>query len=102
MRLQSPAAASAQRLLGLLLLLLLQLRAPSSASEIPKTKQKALLRQREVVDLVSAGSRAAQSRQQRGQGVSPAVVSVWWGGGGSHGEAGVWVGGGWRAVCTAE
>lgn len=62
MSLQSPAAASAQRLLGLLLLLLLQLRAPSSASEIPKAKQKALLRQREVVDLVSAGSQAGQSR----------------------------------------
>ncbi|KAJ8781460.1 collagen triple helix repeat-containing protein 1 [Balaenoptera ricei] len=51
MRLQGPATASPQRLLGLLLLLLLQLRAPSSASETPKGKQKALLRQREVVDL---------------------------------------------------
>lgn len=52
MRPQGPAA-SPRRLLGLLLLLLLQLRAPSSASETPKGKQKALLRQREVVDLVS-------------------------------------------------
>uniref|UniRef100_A0A7N5JS32 Collagen triple helix repeat containing 1 n=1 Tax=Ailuropoda melanoleuca TaxID=9646 RepID=A0A7N5JS32_AILME len=51
MRPHGPAAASPQRLLGLLLLLLLQLRAPSSASETPKGKQKALLRQREVVDL---------------------------------------------------
>ncbi|ELK08622.1 Collagen triple helix repeat-containing protein 1 [Pteropus alecto] len=51
MRLHGPAAVSAPWLLGLLLLLLLQLRAPSSASEIPKGKQKALLRQREVVDL---------------------------------------------------
>ncbi|CAD7688472.1 unnamed protein product [Nyctereutes procyonoides] len=54
MRPQGPAAASPPRLLGLLLLLLLlllQLRAPSSASETPKGKQKALLRQREVVDL---------------------------------------------------
>ncbi|XP_032714438.1 collagen triple helix repeat-containing protein 1 [Lontra canadensis] len=51
MRPHGPAAVSAQRLLGLLLLLLLQLRAPSSASELPKGKQKALLRQREVVDL---------------------------------------------------
>ena len=42
-----------ERLLGLLLLLLLQLWAPSSASDTPKGKQKALLRQREVVDLVS-------------------------------------------------
>uniref|UniRef100_A0A2K5Y7T1 Collagen triple helix repeat containing 1 n=1 Tax=Mandrillus leucophaeus TaxID=9568 RepID=A0A2K5Y7T1_MANLE len=50
MRPQSPAA-SPQRLQGLLLLLLLQLPAPSSASEIPKGKQKAQLRQREVVDL---------------------------------------------------
>uniref|UniRef100_F7E4N9 Collagen triple helix repeat containing 1 n=1 Tax=Equus caballus TaxID=9796 RepID=F7E4N9_HORSE len=51
MRPQGPAAACSQRLLGLLLLLLLQLRTPSSASETPKGKQKALLRQREVVDL---------------------------------------------------
>uniref|UniRef100_A0A8B9WWP3 CTHRC1 C-terminal domain-containing protein n=1 Tax=Bos mutus grunniens TaxID=30521 RepID=A0A8B9WWP3_BOSMU len=50
MRPQGPAA-SPRRLLGLLLLLLLQLRAPSSASDTPKGKQKALLRQREVVDL---------------------------------------------------
>lgn len=86
MRPQSPAAASAQRLLGLLLLLLLQLPAPSSASEIPKAKQKALLRQREVVDLVSAGSRAGQSLRQRGQGVRPAVVCVCVGGrGGAKG-----------------
>lgn len=50
-------AASPQLLLGLslalLLLLLLQLSATSSASENPKVKQKALIRQREVVDLVS-------------------------------------------------
>lgn len=48
-------AASPQLLLGLflVLLLLLQLSAPSSASENPKVKQKALIRQREVVDLVS-------------------------------------------------
>lgn len=49
-------AASPQLQLGLflvLLLLLLQLSAPSSASENPKVKQKALIRQREVVDLVS-------------------------------------------------
>lgn len=72
MRLPGPAAASAQLLLGLLLLLLLQLRAPSSASETPKVKQKALLRQREVVDLVSVASREGQSPRQRGQGVSPA------------------------------
>ena len=52
MRPQGPAA-SPRRLLGLLLLLLLQLWAPSSASDTPKGKQKALLRQREVVDLVS-------------------------------------------------
>lgn len=71
MRLQGRAAASAQLLLGLLLLLLLQLRAPSSASETPKVKQKALLRQREVVDLVSVASREGQSPGQRGQGVSP-------------------------------
>ncbi|XP_059983658.1 collagen triple helix repeat-containing protein 1 [Lagenorhynchus albirostris] len=51
MRLQGPATGSPQRLLGLLLLLLLQLQAPSSASETPKGKQKAVLRQREVVDL---------------------------------------------------
>lgn len=50
-------AASPRLQLGLflvlLLLLLLQLSAPSSASENPKVKQKALIRQREVVDLVS-------------------------------------------------
>ena len=47
-------AAPPQLLLGLfLVLLLLQLSAPSSASENPKVKQKALIRQREVVDLVS-------------------------------------------------
>lgn len=49
-------AVSPQLQLGLflvLLLLLLQLSAPSSASENPKVKQKALIRQREVVDLVS-------------------------------------------------
>lgn len=48
-------AASPQLLLGLflVLLLLLQLSAPSSASENPKVKQKGLIRQREVVDLVS-------------------------------------------------
>uniref|UniRef100_A0A8C9E8Q0 Collagen triple helix repeat containing 1 n=1 Tax=Phocoena sinus TaxID=42100 RepID=A0A8C9E8Q0_PHOSS len=51
MRLQGPATGSPQRLLGILLLLLLQLQAPSSASETPKGKQKAVLRQREVVDL---------------------------------------------------
>uniref|UniRef100_A0A2K6SEG8 Collagen triple helix repeat containing 1 n=1 Tax=Saimiri boliviensis boliviensis TaxID=39432 RepID=A0A2K6SEG8_SAIBB len=50
MRPQGPVA-SAWLLRGLLLLLLLQLPAPSSASEIPKGKQKAQLRQREVVDL---------------------------------------------------
>ncbi|XP_060245553.1 collagen triple helix repeat-containing protein 1 isoform X2 [Meriones unguiculatus] len=45
-------AASRPRLLGLSLgLLLLLLPAPSSASENPKVKQKALIRQREVVDL---------------------------------------------------
>ena len=58
MRLQAWASAYVGRLLGLLLLLLLQLWAPSSASETSKVKQKALLRQREVVDLVSAGSSA--------------------------------------------
>lgn len=48
-------AAPPQLLLGLflVLLLLLQLSAPISASENPKVKQKALIRQREVVDLVS-------------------------------------------------
>lgn len=45
-------AASPRLLLGLSLVLLL-LPAPSSASENPKVKQKALIRQREVVDLVS-------------------------------------------------
>lgn len=48
--------ASPQLLLGLflvLLLLLLQLPSESSASENPKVKQKAQIRQREVVDLVS-------------------------------------------------
>ncbi|NP_001351741.1 collagen triple helix repeat-containing protein 1 isoform 2 precursor [Mus musculus] len=46
-------AAPPQLLLGLflVLLLLLQLSAPISASENPKVKQKALIRQREVVDL---------------------------------------------------
>lgn len=73
MRLHGPAAVSAPWLLSLLLLLLLQLRAPSSASEIPKGKQKALLRQREVVDLVSAWSWAGRSRGQHREGVSPAV-----------------------------
>lgn len=46
-------SASLQLLPGLFLVLLLQLAAPSSASENPKVKQKALIRQREVVDLVS-------------------------------------------------
>lgn len=42
---------------GLLLLLLLlpPTQMPAFASEIPKTKQKAAIRQREVVDLVSSG-----------------------------------------------
>lgn len=48
-------AASAQLLLGLFLVLLLQGPAKSNASENPKVKQKALIRQREVVDLVSLG-----------------------------------------------
>ena len=68
MRLQGPATASPQRLLGLLLLLLLQLRAPSSASETPKGKQKALLRQREVVDLVSPVE-GTEPRAGTGEGV---------------------------------
>ncbi|XP_059527980.1 collagen triple helix repeat-containing protein 1 [Myotis daubentonii] len=57
MRPQAPAAAPRPGRLGLLpllpllLLLLLQLPAPASANETPKVKQKALLRQREVVDL---------------------------------------------------
>lgn len=69
MRPHGPAAASAQRFLGLLLLLLLQLREPSSASELPKGKQKALLRQREVVDLVSpaAGTEPRATRGGRGR-----------------------------------
>lgn len=69
MRPHGPAAASPQRLLGLLLLLLLQLQAPSSASELPKGKQKALLRQREVVDLVSpaAGTEPRAARGGRGR-----------------------------------
>jgi hypothetical protein len=59
-------AASPPPLLGLLLLLLLlQLPAPSGASETPKGKQKALIRQREVVDLVSPGSRE-QRNEPRG------------------------------------
>lgn len=70
MRPQSPAACP-PRLLGLLLCLLLQLRAPSSASELPKGKQKALLRQREVVDLVSPVE--GTNRGRHGEGVSPAV-----------------------------
>lgn len=45
--------ASPQLLLGLFLVLLLQLPSESSASENPKVKQKAQIRQREVVDLVS-------------------------------------------------
>lgn len=59
-------AASPQLLLGLflVLLLLLQLSAPSSASENPKVKQKALIRQREVVDLVSL--RVGPQRWRRG------------------------------------
>ena len=69
MRPQGPAA-SPRRLLGLLLLLLLQLRAPSSASETPKGKQKALLRQREVVDLVSrVEGTEPRSRVREGGGV---------------------------------
>ena len=46
---------SPQLLIGLflVLLLLLQLPSESSASENPKVKQKAQIRQREVVDLVS-------------------------------------------------
>lgn len=70
MRPHGPAAAVPQRLLGLLLLLLLQLRALSSASETPKGKQKALLRQREVVDLVSpaAGTEPRAARGGRESG----------------------------------
>lgn len=52
-------AASPQLLPGLfllLLLLLLQWPAKSNASENPKAKQKAPIRQREVVDLVSLGT----------------------------------------------
>ena len=78
MRPHGPAAASPQRLLGLLLLLLLQLRAPSSASETPKGKQKALLRQREVVDLVSA---AAGTEPRAAPGVR---ASSCWGRGGLY------------------
>lgn len=48
------------------MLLLLQLPAPSSASETPKGKQKALIRQREVVDLVSWGSRAGIAVPEEG------------------------------------
>lgn len=82
MRPQGPAAACPQRLLGLLLLLLLQPQAPSSASETPKGKQKALLRQREVVDVVSPVE--GQSRGLgMGRGLS-ALLGVllavrWWG-----------------------
>lgn len=68
MRLQGPATGSPQRLLGLLLLLLLQLQAPSSASETPKGKQKAVLRQREVVDLVSPVE-GTEPRAGTGEGV---------------------------------
>lgn len=68
MRPQGPAAR-APRLLGLLLLLVLRL--PSGASETPKVKQKALLRPREVVDLVSAGSR--DGPRARGASARPAV-----------------------------
>lgn len=41
--------------LALLLLLLPPTQMLAFASEIPKTKQKAAIRQREVVDLVSSG-----------------------------------------------
>ncbi|XP_041493681.1 collagen triple helix repeat-containing protein 1 isoform X2 [Microtus oregoni] len=47
--------ASPQLLLGLFLVLLLQLPSESSASENSKVKQKAQIRQREVVDLGPAG-----------------------------------------------
>ena len=71
MRPQGPAA-SPRRLLGLLLLLLLQPRAPSSASETPKGKQKALLRQREVVDLVSRveGTQPRSRAREGGAGLA--------------------------------
>lgn len=52
--------------LRLLPLLLLQLLAQGSASDIPKGKQKALLRQREVVDVVSP-------RQPGGETPAPVV-----------------------------
>lgn len=60
--------ASPRLLLGLFLVpLLLLLPAKSSASENPKVKQKALIRQREVVDLVSLRESVLTSVLERTQ-----------------------------------
>lgn len=75
MRPPQPAALCAPPLpLPLLLLLLLLPRAPSGASEVPRAKAKAQIRQREVVDLVSPGpGRGAPRGARVGGWGAPAI-----------------------------